>query len=549
MHACLIDMWCGNHEQRTYPPDTQFLPADGVANILERASFTVARHFSREQIGSTCGHVAVGVVSQCAAQLAEGKAVNDLSFNVKKAACMKRIIEASRGLGEGKALARNATDAEFLGNLEIEALVGSADVQQKLAAARIASAVGTPSCELRCDAPRSGATFMEHVTTVMRRRLQSGSEKGTIRMMIVNDSYGGAGIHWWTAVVYLGPCGARPIPRGPMGLTDVVELGSDDDSPDDSGGRVAGKVDDAQQTSAGAGASADRRERVVRSESQTAARTKVQVPDKLGGGWIWIRRLLSLLNGGARVSKERLVRSKHGGTCDEGGGGTKAADSGTMIRHFDFVVVVYEIGEDGKSERTWKWYLAQVQRMYKVHEKGGRPTKYMDPVALGEAGVHLRLKLLGEAPVKRVGSSLRDPCCFMLEGLENEEHDAIPIHTVLAKVSFSSVEEEEGDGGEPTLRYYISREDRDYFNKLTQEICDSVVKGEQQDSEASASRPGGKRKRAVKLPEEEAEGAREAILRKLPKPTNSARPVQLVVQRSGRVSRKPVDVYSALHCA
>ena len=104
------------------------------------------------------------------------------------------------------------------------------------------------------------------------------------------------------------------------------------------------------------------------------------------------------------------------GTFDEGGGGTKAADSGTLIRHFDFVVVVYEIGEDGKSERTWKWYLAQVQRMYKVHEKGGKPTKYMDPVALGEAGVHLRVKLLSEAAVERAGSSLRDPCCFMLEG-------------------------------------------------------------------------------------------------------------------------------------
>ena len=72
--------------------------------------------------------------------------------------------------------------------------------------------------------------------------------------------------------------------------------------------------------------------------------------------------------------------------------------------------------------------------------------------------------------------------------------------------------------------------------------------GEQQDSEASASRPIGKRKRAVKPLEDEAKGVREAILRTLPKPTNSARPVQHV-QRSGRVSRKPVDVYSALHCA
>ena len=193
--------------------------------------------------------------------------------------------------------------------------------------------------------------------------------------------------------------------------------------------------------------------------------------------------------------------------------------------------------------------------MYKVHEKGGKPTKYMDSVALGEAGVHLRVKLLSEAAVKRVGSSLRDPCCFMLEGMERDEHDAIPIHTVLAKVSFSSVEEEEGHDGEPALRYYISREDRDYFNKLTEEICDSVVnsagaqeEGEQLDSKASASGLSSKRKRTVKPREDEAKGVREAILRKLPKPTNSARPVQHV-QRSGRASRKPVDVYSALHCA
>jgi hypothetical protein len=113
-----------------------------------------------------------------------------------------------------------------------------------------------------------------------------------------------------------------------------------------------------------------------------------------------------------------------------------------------------------------------------------------------------------------------------------------------------------------TLRYYISREDRGYFNTLTQElleICASVVNsagaqedGEQQDAEVSASRTSAKRKRAVKPREDEAKGhgVREAILRKLPKPTNSARPVQhWHVQRSGRLSRKPVDVYSALHCA
>ncbi len=64
------------------------------------------------------------------------------------------------------------------------------------------------------------------------------------------------------------------------------------------------------------------------------------------------------------------------------------------------------------------------------------------------------------------------------------------IHTVLAKVSFSSVEEEEGDDGEATLRYYISREDRDYFNTLTQEICDSVVNsgGAQEEGEQVRTR-------------------------------------------------------------
>jgi hypothetical protein len=103
------------------------------------------------------------------------------------------------------------------------------------------------------------------------------------------------------------------------------------------------------------------------------------------------------------------------------------------------------------------------------------------------------------------------------------------------------------------LQNYISREDRDYFNTLTQEICDSVVnsggaqeEGEEQGSEASASSTSGKRKRAVKPREDEANGVREAILGKMPKPTNSARPVQHV-QRSGRVSRKPVFLESIIY--
>ncbi len=207
MHACLIDAWCGNHEppsheMRIYPPHTQFLAADGVAALLEASSFSVARHFSREQIGSTCGHVAVGFISQCADQLAQGKAVSDLSFDEEDATCMRRIIKTSRALGESKALARNATDAPFLNNLEMEALVGSADVQEKVAAARSASAACTPSCQVQVDDPMNGFAFVTHVTRLLQRRLQSGSEEATVRVLIVNDSYGGKGIHWWTAVVY-----------------------------------------------------------------------------------------------------------------------------------------------------------------------------------------------------------------------------------------------------------------------------------------------------------------------------------------------------------
>ncbi len=69
------------------------------------------------------------------------------------------------------------------------------------------------------------------------------------------------------------------------------------------------------------------------------------------------------------------------------------------------------------------------------------------------------------------------------------------------------------------------------------------------DPEAAAARPTGKRKSAEKPREDEAKFVREPTLRNLPKPTNSARPVQHVMQLPGRVSRKPVDVDSALHCA
>jgi hypothetical protein len=92
----------------------------------------------------------------------------------------------------------------------------------------------------------NGFAFITHVTRLLQRRLQSGSEEATVKVLIVNDSYGGKGIHWWTAVVYFGPCKKRPIPHGPMGSTIRVEPSSDDDGPDDSGGRVAGKICDAQ---------------------------------------------------------------------------------------------------------------------------------------------------------------------------------------------------------------------------------------------------------------------------------------------------------------
>ena len=97
-----------------YPPDSNFLAADGMACILKDASFNVATHFTKDQVGCTCGYIAVDILGQCADQLANGTAVNALAWNGKEAASMPRIIQASKALPDGKTLAETAKDAPFL---------------------------------------------------------------------------------------------------------------------------------------------------------------------------------------------------------------------------------------------------------------------------------------------------------------------------------------------------------------------------------------------------------------------------------------------------
>lgn len=297
----------------------------------------------------------------------------------------------------------------------------------------------------------------------------------------------------------------------------------------------------AQQTPAHASASRPRQS--ARRGRRQQVCSKVEVPAALGGGWIWIRRLLSLLNGGASVSKDRLLRSKQASSFASSVGDTRAADATTVISHFDFVVVVYEIGEEGKK-RTHRWYIAQIIRVYKVYDRGGKPTKYMHPVVLGEEGVHLRVKLMTEAPSKVVGSSHTDPLCFHLKGLESEEHDAIGIGTVLAKASFASVEEY---GGE--LRYYISQEDHKFFTELTADISSSVVNNDDVEADREPQPADRKRRGEAVAKKQEARRVREEILSKEAKSRIDAGTENGTrVQRSGRVSKRPVDVYSALHC-
>ena len=192
------------------------------------------------------------------------------------------------------------------------------------------------------------------------------------------------------------------------------------------------------------------------------------LPKELGGRVMWTRRVLAFLNAGLKVSNDRLSRVKAAKMSDPVGCTAHADDEDTpeKIHLFDTVAICYEEGEGAK--RAYKEYLGQVQRIYRVPEKGGTATKYLFPVNLREKNVYLRLKLF--KPDKD-----GDKLCFTKGGHTEggwdilEDCDAVPLHTVLTKVSLRC--EQKGD----MHLYYLSEEQSKLVKKLTSEIAASVT--------------------------------------------------------------------------
>ena len=210
---------------------------------------------------------------------------------------------------------------------------------------------------------------------------------------------------------------------------------------------------------------------------------------------MWTRRVLAFLNAGLKVSNDRLSRVKAANlkTSDPVGCTAPADDEDTpeKIHLFDTVAICYEAGEGAK--RAYNEYLGQVQRTYRVPEKGGTTTKYLFPVNLGEKNVYLRLKLF--RPDKD-----GDKLCFTKGGHTEggwdivEDCDAVPLHTVLTKVSLRC-----GQKGDTHL-YYLSEEQSKMVKKLTSEIAASVSAPETHsktaaEAEAEARPKAGKKRR------------------------------------------------------
>ena len=192
-----------------YPPDSNFLAADGMACILKDASFNVATYFTKDQVGCTCGYIAVDILGQCADQLANGTAVNALAWNGKEAASMPRIIKASKALPDGKTLAKTAKDAPFLNNADIDVLMADAVMKKKVAAAVEAGNARTPRHKVQFCGAMSGSVALKTVTRLMLKRSNEGSKEWLVMAAIVNKTYTHRGTHWYTLVVALAPCNKR----------------------------------------------------------------------------------------------------------------------------------------------------------------------------------------------------------------------------------------------------------------------------------------------------------------------------------------------------
>ena len=276
---------------------------------------------------------------------------------------------------------------------------------------------------------------------------------------------------------------------------------------------------------------------------------KMQLPPELGGLVTWTRRVLAVLNAGHRVSNDRLQRVKALKTSDFGGciARENDGDTGEKIHLFDHVAIVYEVGEGAK--RTYVPYIGQVRRIYHVPEKGGSATKYLFPVKLDKKHVYLRIKLLKPA---KEGNNL----CFT-QGLDIlEDCDAVPLHTVLAKVSLRF--EQEGD----MQLYYLSEQQSKMVKNLAKEIQVSVSAPEahaedEAEVEADARPKAGKKRgrakptkadNAAKKADKEAETARVrgTILHEFESTVNRGRgdytpPLGWVVSEKAMVAKQLVN--------
>jgi hypothetical protein len=338
----------------------------------------------------------------------------------------------------------------------------------------------------------SGYVFLKE----LRKRLLKPRQTPQLLFVIVNDKYlEDGGNHWTLRVVGLGAYAGNPAASA---------------SADVAARPVAVELNDDEKAL-----------HAVKTRYNT-----VELPKEVGGGSMWTQKLLALLNSGFTVSNDRLRRVKSAKTSDRVEGAVSATDEeGDLLHLFDDVAICYEEGE--KGTRSYKWYLGRVERIYRVPEKGGQPTKYLYPVKFGTKNVYLRLKLFTPAPPPP-GRTAVDRTCFILGGADvKDDCDAVTLDTVLSRVSLRCQLHEfscSSTGTTTTQRvYYLSTEQYKMVTNLTNQIAASVnapTAGPLSEDELEASTEAGeiaqqtvgqrKRKRKVPNPDKKAAKAAEA---------------------------------------
>jgi hypothetical protein len=336
----------------------------------------------------------------------------------------------------------------------------------------------------------SGYVFLKE----LRKRLLKPRQTPQLLFVIVNDKYlDDGGNHWTLRVVGLGAYAGNPAAGA---------------SADVAARPVAVELNDDEGTL----------------HSVKTRYNTVELPKEVGGGSMWTQKLLALLNSGQTVSNDRLQRVKSAKTSDRVEGAVSATDEeGDLLHLFDDVAICYEEGE--KGTRSYKWYLGRVERIYRVPEKGGQPTKYLYPVKFDEKNVYLRLKLFTPAPPPP-GRTAVDRTCFILGGADvKDDCDAVTLSTVLSRVSLRCQLQElpsSSTGTTTTQRvYYLSMEQYKMVTHLTNQIAASVnapTAGPLSEDELEASTEAseiaqqtvGQRKRKRKVPNPDKKAAKAA---------------------------------------